>query len=349
MFSRAGEDSSARWTEALAEVRKAFKGSGGAIFDAEMVAYDRSRMAPLPFQVLSRRGADVCCVLFDALYLGGEDLTALPLRERRERLRGAVEEAPGRVALAAGLEASWAAGGLAGAAALCEAEMARARAACCEGLMLKGLGGAYEAGRRGSSWRKLKRDYVEGLADSVDLVPIGAWHGRGRKAGWLSPLLLAARDRRGGRWQSVCRVMSGIGDEMYRERTAFYSGDRVLPPDRKPEAYDTRERCAVWFREPQEVWEVRGADLTLSPVHACARGRVPGAPGERGVALRFPRLVRVRPDKAVADASDADFVLQMYLRQPAVAAGGGEEGSGEEGWGEEGEEGGEEGGADGGG
>jgi DNA ligase 1 len=89
-----------------------------------------------------------------------------------------------------------------------------------EGLMLKSLSNAYEPSRRSNSWVKLKKDYCEGLHDTLDLVPIGAWWGNGRKAGWFSPFLMACWDPEEGALQSVCRCMSGFSDAFYKEATA---------------------------------------------------------------------------------------------------------------------------------
>lgn len=63
--------------------------------------------------------------------------------------------------------------------------------------------------KRTSAWLKLKKDYVDGLGDTLDLVPIGAWHGNGRKAGWWSPVLLAVWDSTKERLIAVCKCMSG--------------------------------------------------------------------------------------------------------------------------------------------
>jgi DNA ligase-1 len=187
---------------------------------------------------------------------------------------------------------------------------------------------------RGLSWLKLKRDYLEGLADSLDLVPIGAWHGQGRKvracvqylpcgAGdavrcmapaalaqppaspacwpprartslsrappaqvqWFSPFLCAVYDREREQFQSLCRVMSGFSDEFYAAATARLGATAIPAP--KP-YYATGERPSVWF-EPTEVWEVRGAELSISPVHKAAVGRCHQS---RGISLRFPRWGR---------------------------------------------------------
>ena len=131
-----------------------------------------------------------------------------------------------------------------------------------EGLMLKSLTATYEPSRRSDHWVKLKRDYCEGLHDTLDLVVIGAWYGQGRKVKWYSPFLLAVWDPRSERLQSMCRCMSGFSDAFYQAATERL-GKTVIPGP-KP-YYETDEAPSVWF-EPREVWEIRGADLTLSPV-----------------------------------------------------------------------------------
>jgi len=207
----------------------------------------------------------------------------------------------------------------------------------------------YVPGGRSDLWLKLKRDYVDSMADTLDLVPIGAWWGNGRKAGWFSPVLLAAWDPEEEQYASVCRVMSGITDEQYRALTRRYSrpggyrlppGAQVPPPpadgeepapppprvprDWCPSNVSTGERPSVWFA-PQEVWEVRGADLTLSPVHTAGAGL---RHESRGFGLRFPRLLRQRDDKPVTAATTPDDLAQWFDRQErrpgrAHAAGGG--------------------------
>ncbi|KAI8474532.1 MAG: hypothetical protein J3K34DRAFT_124375 [Monoraphidium minutum] len=186
-----------------------------------------------------------------------------------------------------------------------------ALASGAEGLMLKrldGPGAAYAPAKRSDAWVKLKRDYFEGLADSFDAVPIGAWRGQGRKVKWLSPFLLAVWDPEAQEFQSLCRVMSGFSDAFYAAATERLMATAIPGP--KP-YYNTGETCGVWF-EPTEVWEVRGADLSISPVHRAAAGRVDDA---RGIGLRFPRFVRLRPDKGIEDASGPDLVEGLYRKQ----------------------------------
>eukprot|EP00899_Mesostigma_viride_P009391 jgi/Mesvir1/18453/Mv14307-RA.1 len=195
----------------------------------------------------------------------------------------------------------------------------QALACGCEGLVAKALddgASTYEPARRCSHWLKLKKDYVldkrgldvHGMSDSVDLVPIGAWWGNGRKAGWFSPFLCAVYDPDTEEFQSLCRVMSGFSDAFYKEATAFYK-ERIVPA--RKSYVRTGEDCAVWF-EPCQVWEIRGADLTLSPVHQAAHGLVHES---RGIGMRFPRFIRARPDKAPEDATTAASVAEMFRKQ----------------------------------
>ncbi|KAL4435464.1 hypothetical protein ABPG77_006226 [Micractinium sp. CCAP 211/92] len=185
-------------------------------------------------------------------------------------------------------------------------------AAGAEGLMLKSLAGPYEPSKRSDHWLKLKRDYCEGLHDTLDLVVIGAWWGNGRKKGWYSPYLLACYDPDTEELQSVCRVMSGFSDQFYKDSLERLS--KTVIPGPKP-YYRTDERPSVWF-EAREVWEIRGADLTISPVHKAAVGRVHEG---RGIGLRFPRFLRIRDDKAVEDATTAEQLASMFHAQTRKA------------------------------
>ncbi|KAL0029207.1 hypothetical protein WJX79_003015 [Trebouxia sp. C0005] len=179
-----------------------------------------------------------------------------------------------------------------------------------EGLMLKALDVAagYQPSKRSDSWIKLKRDYCEGLRDSLDLVVIGAWQGQGRKVKWFSPFLLAAWDPEAEEYQSVCRCMSGFTDAFYADATTRFKATAI--PAKKP-YYRTNESPDVWF-EPTEVWEIRGADLTISPVHKAAVGHIHP---DRGISLRFPRFITSRNDKRPEDASTPDVIVDLYNKQ----------------------------------
>jgi len=320
-FTRSGEECTAAFPDAAAALLAAAAGGpalepGGCVLDAELVAVDAAGRLR-PFQDLAQRARSgtgagsqpavaVCAFVFDCLSLRGETLVDQPLSARRAAMRSALPALPppgagAGIRLAEGEELDATSSDC---AARTEAVFRRALAGGAEGLMLKRLAGCYEPDKRAAGWVKLKKDYVDatgadgaptgGGAALLDLVPIGAWRGSGRKHAWHSPYLLACYDPETETWQSVCRVMSGFSDAFYRDKHAYYAqaaddvAGRLLTS--KPPYYATAETPDFWFA-PTEVWEIRGADLTISPRHAAAAGRVHPT---RGISLRFPRFIRTR-------------------------------------------------------
>jgi DNA ligase 1 len=182
----------------------------------------------------------------------------------------------------------------------------------CEGLMLKTLdhNASYEPSKRSLNWLKLKKDYVQGMGDSVDLVPIGAFYGKGKRTGAYGAYLLAAFDSEQGEFQTSCKIGTGFSDEDLATHYAFFQ-DHLLTNKRAD--YDVTERMYpdVWF-DAVQVWEIAAADLSISPVHTA--GRASSEEG-KGIGLRFPRFMRIRTDKGPEDATSAEQILQMYSAQ----------------------------------
>lgn len=184
----------------------------------------------------------------------------------------------------------------------------------------KALLSTYEPDKRLDSWLKVKKDYST-TSETLDLIPIAAFHGSGRKAAWWSPILLAIRNAETGQLEAVTKCMSGFTDAFYKANRAKYDpGDpdstTVLPG--KPHYVEYNGGAgtpAVWF-EPQEVWEVAFADLTLSPTYTAAIGLVSD---ERGLSTRFPRFLRVREDKSIEEATEAEELASLYRKQEAKA------------------------------
>ena len=182
----------------------------------------------------------------------------------------------------------------------------------------KALLSTYEPDKRLDSWLKVKKDYST-TSETLDLIPIGAFHGSGRKASWWSPILLAIRNERTGTLAAVTKCMSGFSDAFYKANRAKYDPEdpeSTTTLRAKPHYVEYNGGAgwpAVWF-EPHEVWEVAFADLTLSPTYTAAVGLVSE---DRGLSTRFPRFLRVREDKGIDEATEAEELATLYRKQEA--------------------------------
>ncbi|KAJ4959815.1 hypothetical protein NE237_019725 [Protea cynaroides] len=330
VFSRNGDETTSRFPDLVNIIKESCKPDAVTfILDAEVVAVDRRNGCKLmSFQELSSRErgtkdslimvdsikVDVCVFIFDIMFANGEQLLGVPLRQRRRYLKdlfhdqkfGYFEYAKEII-----VEAEDACVSSQTSLTRINSFFEDAISSSCEGIMVKCLDveSGYAASKRADTWLKVKKDYVEGLNDSLDLVPIGAWHGNGRKAGWYSPFLMACYNPETEEFQSVCRVMSGFSDSFYVEMKEFFSGDKIL--SKKPPYYQTAEVPDIWFH-PELVWEIRGADFTISPVHQAAIGLVHPS---RGISIRFPRFIRSLLDRSVDDCSTAEDIADMFRSQ----------------------------------
>lgn len=182
-----------------------------------------------------------------------------------------------------------------------------------KGSRRKALLATYEPDKRLDSWLKVKKDYNTS-ADTLDLIPIAGWHGQGRKAKWWSPILLAVRNPETGSLEAVTKCISGFTDKFYQANKDKYAegSDNIIA---KPSYVEYAGHPDVWF-EPQEVWEMAFADITLSPTYLAAIGLVSE---DRGLSTRFPRFLRVREDKSIDEASSSEFLASLFRKQEATA------------------------------
>ncbi|GAV87473.1 DNA_ligase_A_M domain-containing protein/DNA_ligase_A_N domain-containing protein/DNA_ligase_A_C domain-containing protein/DRMBL domain-containing protein/Lactamase_B_2 domain-containing protein [Cephalotus follicularis] len=330
VFSRNGEETTSRFPDLITIIKESCKPAAVTfILDAEVVAVDRKNDCKImSFQDLSyrERGSkdsiipadsikvNICVFAFDIMFANGEQLLGFPLRQRRKYLKDFFyKEKLGYFEYAKQMIVEAEDACLTNESLLTNIEsfLKDAINSSCEGIMVKSLDvdAEYSPSKRTDTWLKVKRDYVEGLNDSLDLVPIGAWYGNGRKAGWYSPFLMACYNPETEEFQSVCRVMSGFSDSFYIEMKEFFSGDKALP--KKPPYYRTAEVPDMWF-SPELVWEIRGADFTVSPVHQAALGLVHQS---RGISIRFPRFIRIVSDRNPEECSTAADIAEMFHSQ----------------------------------
>merc|ERR1740117_2306367 len=197
-------------------------------------------------------------------------------------------------------------------------------AGSCEGLMLKTLtdNASYEPSKRSLNWLKLKKDYIDGLGDSLDVVPIGGFYGKGKRTGAYGAFLLAIWNPEEEEFQTVCKAGTGFSDEDLVDHYEFFK-QRTLPNPESNFNVSDRLKPDVWL-EPCQVWEIKAADLSISPVHTSALGMK--ADG-KGIGLRFPRFLRIRDDKGPEDATSADQIVDMFEAQAVISnnAGGGDD------------------------
>jgi DNA ligase-1 len=179
----------------------------------------------------------------------------------------------------------------------------------CEGLMIKQLSSVYRAGAREFAWTKLKREYRSDLADTLDLVIVGALYGRGRRVGKYGAILLASYDRGSDIFRSTCKVGTGFTDDHLEY--FFKSLEEIQLTHRHPRV-DSGMRMDVWF-EPKIVIEVSASEITLSPSHHAGYSSIRE---KYGLALRFPKFTgRIREDKNPEDATTVEELINMYKHQ----------------------------------
>jgi DNA ligase 1 len=310
LFSRRLEVITSHYPDA-ADLVKRRVSAKKAILEAEVVAINEDTGEYLPFQELMHRrrkyGVDqaiadypVALNFFDVLLAGSVDLTGKPYTVRRKKLEQIVEQTDRTRLVPAKTTDS---------PSDIEDFMEEAIENGCEGLVVKDPASTYRAGAREFAWIKLKREYRSELTDTIDLVIIGAFHGRGRRAGTYGTYLLGTYDDKRSVFTSVAKVGTGFSDEDLAKIPKIL---KSFESHVKPPGVESNMVPDVWFR-PQVVIEIIAAELTLSPIHTAAMGRIrPGA----GISLRFPKFTgKIRDDKSPEDATTVEEIVSMYNRQ----------------------------------
>lgn len=312
LFSRRMEKISDQYPDAV-ELVKQKVSAKEAILEGECVAMDLETGEMRPFQELMHRrrkyGVEeaisqypVSLFMFDALYVDGKDYTQEPYPERRKALERALAKSD-RLTLAKQ--------SLVDSPKKLEAFFEEAIGDGCEGVICKSVSkeSVYQAGARGWLWIKYKRDYQSEMTDTVDLVAVGAFHGRGKRAGSYGALLLATYNKKADTFETVTKCGTGFTDKDLEQLPLTLKKHEV--PRKHSRVVSTLE-ADVWF-EPALVMEVLGAEITLSPIHNCAMDRIRKG---SGLAIRFPRFTgKYRNDKAPEDATTSDEIVEMYRRQ----------------------------------
>ncbi len=317
IFSRRLEDITYQYPDVANYVKEAIDAEE-FIVEGEGVAIDPDTGEFRPFQELMHRKRKyeikkaieeypVNLYLFDIMYINGKDLTDLPLPDRKKILLSVLK--PHEHVF----HAEWV-------ITDDEEELNKffynAISAGCEGVMCKSLklNSIYEMGARGWLWIKYKRDYRSELSDTLDLTVVGAFWGRGKRAGTYGALLLAAYDPETDQFYTVCKVGSGFTDEDLKKLPQMLEPYKI--PHRHPRVV-SRMEPDVWFT-PAVVLEITGAEITLSPLHTCCMNMIKR--GDVGLAIRFPRFTgRYRTDKRPEDSTTIKEIYEMYMNQKKIA------------------------------
>jgi DNA ligase 1 len=320
-FSRRLEDVSSMFPELTASLARQVT-ARRVILEGEAVGYDPKSGRFLPFQVtMSRKRKHAVAeaaarhplrlFAFDLLHANGRDFLPVPLRERHRRLAALVRvRSAGALVVTEALVTDRAVD----LQAYFDDKIRRG----LEGIVAKRPDAPYQAGARNYDWVKLKRAYQSKLRDTVDVVLVGYFVGRGQRAGLgIGSLLAAVYDPAGDRFRTVAKIGSGPSEAQWRVLRASLERYGSV---RRPARVDSLIDPDHWV-EPRLVVTVLADEITRSPLHTCGR-----AGKEPGYALRFPRLLSdVRADKRAEDATTEREILELYRlqQQPRASATGG--------------------------
>lgn len=312
IFSRNLEDNTDMFPDLIEGARKQIDAES-AIIEGEALAFNEEAQEFFPFQVTVQRKrkyeietimADLPLKLFafDLLYVDGEDYTPRPYMERRERLRNLI--LPGNVIMIADSIITDNPKEL-------NLFFESAIGSGLEGIVAKRLDAPYQAGARNFNWIKLKRSYKGELSDTVDLVIIGYYVGRGSRAKFgIGSLLAGVYDPDTDTFKTVAKIGSGLTEDEWVKMKGLLDEIKV---DSKPPRVVSILEPDVWV-EPKYVVEVRADEITRSPVHTAGKNGE-----ELGYALRFPRVERfVRIDRRPEDATTVQEILEMYNMQRKI-------------------------------
>jgi len=308
VFSRNLEDYTLMFSELTAAARALSDAT--LILDGEAIAYSKELEEYLPFQLTASRRRQhgieqaarelpLVAFVFDILYRNGRDLTDLPYEERLalvdEVIAGSTVLLPAPIIKTDSVE-------------VLTKTLLDYISQGLEGVVVKRPDSKYQAGARNFNWVKLKRHTSGELSDTVDLVLLGYYFGKGKRAEFgVGALLAGVYDAENDRFATITKLGTGLSDAEWRQ---IHERADTLQVDQRPARVDSILVPDVWLK-PEVVVEVMADEITPSPRHTA--GKVGDEPG---FALRFPRVVSFRgADKRAEDATTVHEIAELFRQQ----------------------------------
>lgn len=284
-------------------IPQAFPYGKDLILDAEVLMVD-THGKPLPFGSLgvhkkeAFKNATVCLFVFDCIYFNGDILAYKPMKERRKILEENMVEIENHVMFSE-VQEIFKAEDLA-------SMIAKVLKLGLEGLVLKDLRSIYEPGKR--HWLKVKKDYLcdGAMADTADLIVLGAWFGTGKKGGMMSVFLMGVYDERTNTFLTVTKVHTGHDDKTLEKLQTELDMVKISSDMSKVPSWLKCTKTMVpdfVARDPkkQPVWEITGAEFTQHDVHTAD-----------GISIRFPRVTKIRDDKNWIQATNLEELRNLF-------------------------------------
>jgi DNA ligase 1 len=303
MFSRNMEETTAMFPDLVRGILKQVKAKK-VIFEGEAIAYNPKTQEYLPFQetVQRKRKYDIektaesvplRLICFDCLYLDGQNLIGQSFLERRKALENIIGKGETLILSAMTIVEK---------PEEIEDLFQEAIGKGLEGIMAKKLDGVYQAGARGWNWIKYKRSYSGKIDDTIDSLVMGYDFGQGKRNTFgIGDFLIGVYDSKSDTFKTVAKIGTGLTDEEWKR--VKIQGEK-LKVKAKPVRYDVNKgmNCDVWM-EPELMVVIKADEISKSPIHTAK------------LALRFPRLVDFRDDKAPEDATSLQELEAMFKAQ----------------------------------
>ncbi|NMA44480.1 MAG: ATP-dependent DNA ligase [Candidatus Diapherotrites archaeon] len=313
IFSRQSEDITQMFPEIIEAAQKEIKAKT-CIIEGEALAFNESTQEYYPFQITIQRKRKyeiekkaqeypLKLFLFDVMYADGINYMEKPLIERRKKLETLVKEENEIIKLSEYI--------ITDSATELENFFEEKISQGLEGIIAKDLSAPYIAGARKFAWIKLKRSYKGNLNDTLDLVIIGYYKGKGKRTEFgLGALLVATYNNTNDTFESVAKIGTGMSEADLTELKELLT--KIVTKNKNPRIVSEIE--PDYFVEPKYIIEVNADEITKSPMHTCGKTKT-----ETGYALRFPRMLKLRIDKKAEEATTSKEVKKLHAMQKKVS------------------------------